>query len=413
MMKSVVRKAFSLMALAGWMHAASAQTSRPDRIVLNVTENMATSAAATWRTATGVTESFAEIMPADADPRTTSKAVRSKAVTTPLLSDTLSVHYHSAVFHGLQPNTLYAYRVGQGDNWSEWFQFRTAAATPQPFTFIYLGDAQANLFSLWSRTIRKAYEMAPDARLILHAGDLVNRGNRNAEWQEWFEAGGYIHSTVPGLMSPGNHEYYYTPADSGMVSAFWRPQFTLPENGPEGLEETCYYTDVQGVRFISLNSQEIEINKNLMARQRVWLEKVLKDNPNQWTCIVFHHPVLSTKSTRDNKMVRENFKPLFDTYKVDLVMQGHDHTYARGLVDGTMYVVSVSGPKMYPLDPQPWMQRTGSYTQLFQLVHVNGGKLRFESYTTTGQLFDAFELQKKKGARNTFTSKAPAGTVGR
>lgn len=402
-----------MLALFGWMPLASAQTIRPDRVVLNVTEKPSESAAVTWRTTAGIAESFAEIMPAVADPRTADKATRKKAVTTPMLSDTLSVHYHSVIFHDLQPNTLYAYRVGQGTDWSEWFQFRTAASTAEPFTFIYLGDAQANILSLWSRTIRKAYEMAPDARLILHAGDLVNRGNRNVEWEEWFLAGGYIHSTVPGLMSPGNHEYYYNAADSGMVSAFWRPQFTLPENGPAGLEETCYYTDVQGVRFISLNSQEIEINKTNMASQKVWLEKVLQQNPNQWTCIVFHHPVLSTKSTRDNKEVRENFKPLFDRYKVDLVLTGHDHTYARGLVDGTMYVVSVSGPKMYALDKQPWMQHTGSYAQLFQLIKVNGGKLRYESYTTTGELFDAFELQKRKGARNIFTSKAPGGTLGR
>ncbi|WP_343704278.1 metallophosphoesterase family protein [Chitinophaga sp.] len=411
-MKGRISSILCLAAVAGGAFCASAQTARPDRIILNVTENPATSAAVTWRTSTAVKESFAEIIPAQADPRSMSKAVQSKAVTAPWLSDTLNAHYHSMVFRNLAPNTLYAYRVGQGEDWSEWFQFRTAGKPGEPFTFIYLGDGQTNLLSMWSRTIRKAYEMAPEARLMLHAGDLVNRGNRNVEWQQWFEAGGFIHSSIPSMPSPGNHEYYYTPEDSGMVSAFWRPQFTLPENGPAGLEETCYYADVQGVRFISLNSQEIEINKANMLKQKAWLEEVLKNNPNQWTCLVFHHPVLSTKSTRDNKEVRGHFQPLFDKYKVDLVMQGHDHTYARGKVGNTVYVVSVSGPKMYELDPQPWMQKTGSYTQLFQLVHVKGNKLRYESYTATGELFDAFELEKKKGSGNIFTNKAPAGTAG-
>lgn len=77
------KRILSLVTILGWMLHASAQTSRPDRIVLNVTENIATSAAATWRTDTGVKESYAEIMPANADPRTTDKAVRSKAITTP------------------------------------------------------------------------------------------------------------------------------------------------------------------------------------------------------------------------------------------------------------------------------------------------------------------------------------------
>src|SRR5690606_40830927 len=58
---------------------------------------------------------------------------------------------------------------------------------------------------------------------------------------------------------------------------------------------------------------------------------LLSHNPNKWTCVVFHHPIFSTKTTRDNKRMRETFKPLFDRYKVDLVLQGHDHTYARGM----------------------------------------------------------------------------------
>ena len=53
--------------------------------------------------------------------------------------------------------------------------------------------------------------------------------------------------------------------------------------------------------------------------------------------------------------------PLLDKYNVDLVLNGHDHTYARGHVPvrtsesdtpelGTVYVTSVSGPKQYGLD---------------------------------------------------------------
>ena len=61
----------------------------------------------------------------------------------------------------LRPGTLYAYRVGNGKVWSEWFQFRTASQTPQAFSFIYLGDAQKNIYSLWSRTVRAAILEAP------------------------------------------------------------------------------------------------------------------------------------------------------------------------------------------------------------------------------------------------------------
>lgn len=394
-----------LFATCFLLQQASAQQARPDNIVLNVTADPARSAAITWRTHAAADSSYAEIAPSTPDPAFTAKAIRKGAGTTGVISDTLAVRYHHVVFDGLQPNTEYAYRVGKGDHWSEWFQFRTAGLPGQPFSFIYLGDAQTNLLSLWSRAIRKAWSAAPDARLIIHAGDLVNRGNNYNEWQQWFEAGSFVHASIPGLMTPGNHEYYY-PNDSGIVSVFWRPQFTLPENGPAGLEETCYYSDVQGVRFISLNSQEIEINERLLHLQRDWLEKVLKENKNRWTVVTFHHPVLSTKKTRDNKFVKEHIKPLLDKYKVDLVLTGHDHTYARGRDgnQGPVYVVSVSGPKMYEVDPAPWMHKTGSHEQFYQIIRVDDKAIRYSSYTVDGALHDAFKLQKQAGRQNTLTN---------
>lgn len=394
-----------LFATCLFFQQASAQQARPDRIVLNITANPSRSAAVTWRTDAATDSGYAEIAPATPNPAFTGKATRLPAGTSGVLSDTLRVRYHSVVFDNLQPDTEYAYRVGRGDDWSEWFEFRTAGLPGQPFSFIYLGDAQTNLFSLWSRAIRKAWAAAPDARLIIHAGDLVNRGNNNHEWQGWFEAGNFIHASIPGLMTPGNHEYHY-PNDSGQVSVFWRPQFTLPENGPPGLEETCYYTDVQGVRFISLNSQEIEINERLLHLQRNWLEKVLQENKARWTVVTFHHPVLSTKKNRDNKFVREHIKPLLDRYNVDLVLTGHDHTYARGRDgnQGPVYVVSVSGPKMYEVDAAPWMHTTGSHQQFYQVIRVEDNTIHYNAYTVDGQLHDAFKLRKQPGRQNVLTN---------
>src|SRR5690606_31850231 len=118
-----------------------------------------------------------------------------------------NAHYHSATFTGLKPNTLYAYRVGDGEKlWSEWFQFRTASDTPAPVQFIYVGDAQTNLKSLWSRVIRQAYSDAPKATFLLHAGDLVNRGDADAEWGEWFYSLGWMSGSVPNIAVPGKHE---------------------------------------------------------------------------------------------------------------------------------------------------------------------------------------------------------------
>ncbi|GAB3282160.1 metallophosphoesterase family protein [Larkinella harenae] len=395
-------------------------SSMPDRIILNVTVDPATSVAANWRTAETVTESYAEIAVAEADPRFVAKAKRLTARTERLAWEgTPTANYHSVIFENLQPATKYAYRVGQGTQWSEWFHFTTAGKPGEKMSFIYFGDVQVNIRSMWSRVIREAFAKAPDARLMMYAGDLINKANRDVEWGDWFAAGSFMHSMIPAFPTPGNHDHFDGPDGKNTTSVFWRPQFTLPENGPAGLEETCYYTDIQGVRFISLNSDQIEESDEYLTKQTVWLEKVLQNNPSRWTCITFHHPVYSPKSTRDNKRLREAFKPLFDKYKVDLVLQGHDHTYARGMakipmqqagaVSGTMYVVSVSGPKMTDSNVAklPWMDRSAIYTQLYHVVTIEGDKLNFESYTATGELYDSFDLIKQKGKINKLVNKIP------
>lgn len=393
----------------------------PRRIILNVTEDLAASVAINWQTAGEVKESFAEIAIADADPRFVDKAVRKKAETEWVgLGDTVSSNYHSLVFDDLIPNTKYAYRVGHGNHWSEWFHFVTASDQPtDSFQFIYFGDVQVNIRSLWSRVVREAFAKAPNARLQLYAGDIINRANRDEEWADWFAAGGFIHSMIPGLPSPGNHDHFNMPNGERAASVFWRPQFNLPLNGPNGLEETCYFADVQGVRFISLNSDQAEESDVHLEAQRVWLERILENNPNTWTVVTFHHPIYSPKGTRDNKRMRETFKPIFDRYRVDLVLQGHDHTYARGMSkipmdgkgesSGTMYVVSVSGPKMTGshVEKKSWMDRSAIYTQLFQIIDVSSQKLSFKAYLATGELYDAFDLIKQEGTINKLVDRIP------
>ncbi|HRP57742.1 metallophosphoesterase family protein [Agriterribacter sp.] len=389
-------------------------TPNPDRIVLNVTQDPSTSIAVNWRTCDTVREGFLEIMPVTADPRIAGKATRKQAKNELFKLGDIAATYHSVVVPGLRSKTLYMYRVGQGAYWSEWFHTRTAGKPGDKLSFIYLGDAQTGLKTLWPRVIRAAYAKMPDAGLILYAGDIVNRGNNDNEWGELFYGGSFIHSTIPGMHSPGNHEYART---GDTLSAFWRPQFTLPENGPEGLKETCYFTDVQGMRFISINSYRVEESDEDLQKQKAWVDSLLRHNPNQWTAVVFHHPFYSIRPTRDNVRMRNTFKPLFDRYKVDIVLQGHDHAYGRGMQkiegatkderSGTVYILSVSGPKMSSVYEGNWMDVSASYTQLFQLITVEGNTLRYKSYTAAGELHDAFDLIKQKGKPNKLVEHKP------
>lgn len=396
-----------------------APTAMPDRVMLTIAGDPRTTVGVTWRTSTEVVQGLAEIAKAEANPNFPANAVQVRAAAESLTTDINTAHFHTVMFEGLDAGTKYAYRVGDGTNWTEWFHFTTAAAEDEKFSFIYFGDAQNNIRSMWSRVIREAYSDAPKAAFLLHAGDLVNRAEMDAEWGEWCGAGAWVNAMMPNVAVPGNHEQAKLEDGTRRLSHHWRPQFAFPLNGPEGLEESCYTFVYHNLRVICLNSNDQQ------QKQTAWLEQVLADNTAPWVVCSFHHPIYSTGKGRDNPELRALWKPVFDRYKVDLVLQGHDHTYGRTGFDvpaadsvpptlanvptgvqkkdekaGTVYVVSVSGPKMYDNQRQPFMKRLAEDTQLYQIIHIDGETLRFEARTAVGDLYDAFELQKQEGTIN-------------
>ena len=413
----------------------------PDRIVLTLNGDPRTSVAVSWRTSTEVNRGLAEIVVADDGPYFAERAKQLPATTVPLKTADYEAHCHTCQFADLTPGTTYTYRVGDGDHWSEWIQFRTASEQPDPFSFIYFGDAQNNLRSQWSRVIREAYRDAPKAAFLLHAGDLINTAEADPDWGEWFEAGGFINRMIPNLAVPGNHEMAKDAEGKSRTTIHWRSQFEFPLNGPAGLEETCFTLTYHNLRLIALDSNQ------MLDVQAKWLEETLQSNQSKWVICFFHHPVFSTGSGRDNELLRKLWKPIFDKYRVDLVLQGHDHSYGRtGLhvpsiedwkiaveekkrldpkgelnlpygvqnldpTSGTVYVVSVSGPKMYNNSRPPFMPRLAEDTQLYQVISIDGTKLRFEARTATGKLYDAFELVKAKGEINQLVELEPESSL--
>ncbi len=432
-------------------------TDVPDRILVSWNSDPATSFAVTWRSKAGPT-AVAEIAKATKGPEFLQHIERTKGQTSPLQTNLGVVHMHAATFDQLEPDTLYAYRVGSkrtqplakgfassqhADSvdyaWSEWFQVRTAKSYDKkvaPARFVYVGDAQNDVKSLWSRLIRESYRDAPRMTFMLHAGDLINQGNNDQEWGEWFHSGDFIFATVPQIAVPGNHEYdrdpfhpnFATKPKDRYLARRWAQRFEFPKNGPQGTTENVFYVDVQGIRIIGLDSPSNDIE--LQAK---WLEGVLKNNPNRWTIVCHHHPVYSTSRGRDNPELRKHWQPLYEKYGVDLVLQGHDHSYGRSaplaahthdhehahadetnvatglrVVDpnGPVYVVSVSGPKMYPLkeypkDSDPFEKHIAN-TQLYQVIDIDHNSLTYSAKTPIGSTVDHFHIVKDAKGRSTF-----------
>ncbi|MEM6813802.1 MAG: metallophosphoesterase family protein [Bacteroidota bacterium] len=380
-------------------------TKVPDRINITFNGNPATSFAVNWRSDSTMILPMVEMALAS-DSSTARPELEmpfrssSKASTEILVMGGFKTLHHSHTFSDLEPETLYAFRVGQEKYWSEWFHYRTASDQNESFSFIYLGDAQNNIKSMWSRTIRQAFSDQPNASFILHAGDLINR-RHEWEWDEWFYAGSFIHSMIPVVPVTGNHEHPKTQEGKRVLMPNWIQQFTLPENGPKNSQETDYYVDYQGARIVILNSSLFQDNDGYRKEQIEWLHEILSSNPNKWTLISYHHPM-------SKGVLVEELKPILEKYDVDLAMQGHVHSYSRGITwngadykGGPMYTVSVSGPKFYDLNELNGfdMMRSGHHKQLYQIININRDELTYQAYTTTGKLYDEFKIIKKKNQK--------------
>ncbi len=410
----------------------------PARIILGLSDDPGRAQPVTWRTESRAETPQAQCALVSADPAFEKSAttVRATGQEDSVPGGRRVAHY-AATFTALRPDTAYCYRTGDGSTWSEWNLFRTASDKPEPFRFLYVGDAQNSIRSLCSRTMRVAFATAPEARLLVHAGDLVAEGYDDRLWGEWSDAFSFTTAMTPSLPVPGNHDLHREPGgpDSQRVlavSPVWRSQFIVPANGPNIAEMPgqSYYVDYQGVRFVALDAN-VFANEEFepAARQRVWdrevewLTGVLANNPNRWTIVVQHQGIYAVTSGRNYVEMRAALAPLYEKYHVDLVLQGHDHCYWRShkvardkVVDpaspGVVYAISVSGPKMYRLEPRhdALMARQFERRQCFQVVDVSHEKLTFTAYTVERRIVDAFDLEKS-GAGTNYVNRAPGGAA--
>jgi len=264
-------------------------------------------------------------------------------------------------------------------------------------------------FHILDTIFKSGYSHFPNSEFILFAGDIVSRSTEEY-WNEFFYAGNWIFGTIPSLATPGNHEYDKLGENEPRTfSKHWNQIFVAPGNHPENLKGRTFYLDYQGVRFISVDSPALANNEENAKNTLKWLNQVLSENQNKWTIVFTHYPVYSCSQGRNNEEYRNALKPILEKYGVDLVLQGHDHTYCRGqnlseigqdCKNPPMYMVSVSGPKMYGLNVNKWSDRVASQTQLYQNVEVFNDKIIVKSYTVTGQLYDSFTLRKNKNGVN-------------
>lgn len=407
-----------------------AATGIPDRIVLTPGADPSTSMAVAFRTDPRQALAEAEIRRAIASPARDTDARRVTGASAPIDTENGHALYHQVRFEDLEPGTAYSYRVRGADGWSEWIDFRTAQPTNAPFQFIYLGDTQNRILEQGARAMRQAFQYAHNPSLVIHAGDLVASRDdmtHDDEWGQWTQSGGFLFASTPQMPAAGNHEYIDVigadGAETRTLSPHWPLQFALPNNGAGEAARTSYFVDYQGVRFIMLDGTAA-IDLGALDNQTAWLEQTIAGAGERWTIVVMHQPIFTCARPEDTQPLNARWRPIFDARGVDLVLQGHDHCYGRWsdppepgvqrrrrttrALNGPVYVVSVTGPKMYGLNQRVAQQadRWAEDTQMFQIIDVENDQLRYRAFTAAGELYDAFELRRDSRGRNRLHERA-------
>jgi len=122
--------------------------------------------------------------------------------------------------------------------------------------------------------------------------------------------------------------------------------FSLPATGesggvPSGTEH-YYSVNYGNVHVVSLDSQLSARDPVQRAAMKEWLIADLAVNDRDWTVVIFHHPPYSKGTNHDSDTanqrlgidqpqwdMRNEFTPVFEMYGVDVVYNGHSHSYER------------------------------------------------------------------------------------
>jgi hypothetical protein len=136
--------------------------------------------------------------------------------------------------------------------------------------------------------------------------------------------------------------------------------------------------------------------------QYEWLRNDLMTATKPWRFVVLHEPGWSAGGGHENSLgVQAWLQPLFEQYGVSIVLGGHNHYYARAVVNGVQHITTGGGgAPLYTPDPlQPHIVVAGSTNQ-YSRITIDGSHLGFAAVNGTTVL-DTFTIDKATAVETT------------
>ena len=364
----------------------------PDRVLLTFGDERENSRNVSWQCDSVVRNSYVELIClADSD------TIRIEAQGEMFQSRCGRAVYYVARLRNLRPDCQYTYRAVTDTMCSPWYSFQTYPIGRHRFSFLYVGDVQDTLMGQANRFLREALVRHPKTEFLVCGGDLTERPAEQ-HWAETFRDVDSVAQAMPLLVVTGNHDYL-----KGLIRRLER-RFTLVFS--YFLDSEVGRNQVYSMRYGSAEFFLLDSNRELpyLLTQRRWLEKRLRESQAHWKILVLHHPLYSLKG-KNNLVQRWVFDGLIRKYGVDLVLQGHEHAYARMtnidskliLKTTPVYTVSHCSPKNYRIQFDKRFDKFGISSRYYQTVEVKEDTLVLAAYEVYGhQLYDSLLIVKHR-----------------
>jgi len=208
----------------------------------------------------------------------------------------------------------------------------------------------------------------------------------------------------------GNHDYkgkIQAEIDYSKISRRWHmpaPYYSkkilIDEESGEQLLLVCIDTSPFISQYYTSADHKEEVQKQDTAAQRRWIEQVLSDSSSQikWKVVVGHHPLFTggkRLQSKDTYELNHLLQPIFDRYKVDAYICGHEHNLQYIKPAGTThYFVSGAGSETTPVILYPAIGRYALSTNGFMVFSLTANEMLVQLVNQQGKLLYSTYINK-------------------
>lgn len=296
-------------------------------------------------------------------------------------------YLHDVPLTGLTADTIYHYQVTTSGSSSDDHTFPTAIACGTSFfRFAFYGDTQIgdmlpHRIAFSEDNVQMIAEgiLNSNPMFVIFTGDAVFRGSSYPLWgPQFFEPAASMLYSVPLFFAVGNHE---------IGDPFWTATFFYWPFNPG----TWYSFDYGNAHFTVMDT---DADFSPGSAQYNWLVSDLAGASKTWLFVSFHHPPYSASPEEDQLItaaVQQILVPLFETYNVNMVLNGHVHLYERSEKNGVYYITSGGGGAKLNTTQDtinPYQQYWAS-TYHFCTIDVSADQLLFKARYADGTPFDS------------------------